>query len=432
MKIKIIYPKWPKLDRQTEFHLPPHGPVCFAAAIPQDIELSFYDENVQEIDFDEKADLVAMSVMLTSQIPRALEIAGQFRKQDVPVIFGGIGTMLHSEEILNHEHSVFLGEAEGRFEEVINDIRNNRLNKIYNYMDDLPDMRLVGPARRSILNRPLYNYRGVQMVDLVHASRGCRFKCFPCCTSFLGGRKFRPRDINSVISELEGIDNNRLFIVDNSLAQDDEWEKELFRAMIPLKKKWISHPIKDNDEILDLAADAGCWYVYQAIFDTSDYIKRRVHRLKERGIGVEGTIILGTDDQDEDYIKRLVDFLLEIELDLAEFTIMTPFPHTPIRESLEKQNRILHNDWGRYTAGEVVFQPAKMSVDKLQEMYYYSWDKFYAESAQEVKMAKLFMNVIKKEMEDGTYRRPELASRRRGRNKLVPEGSNRGNMEMSK
>ena len=45
--------------------------------------------------------------------------------------------------------------------------------------------------------------------------------------------------------------------------------------------------IKDDDEILDLAAEAGCWYVYQAIFDTSDYIRKRVKRLQERGIGVE-------------------------------------------------------------------------------------------------------------------------------------------------
>ena len=89
---------------------------------------------------------------------------------------------------------------------------------------------------------------------------------------------------------MAGIDNNRLFIVDNSLAQNDEWEKELFKAMIPLKKKWVSHPIKDDDEILDLAAEAGAWYVYQAIFDTSDVIRNRIKRLKDRGIGVEGTL----------------------------------------------------------------------------------------------------------------------------------------------
>ena len=417
MKIKLIYPRWPKLNRQTEFHLPPHGPVCFAAAIPNGIEISFCDENVQQIDFNEKADLVAISAMLTCQIPRAWEIADQYRANGIPVIFGGIGTMLHHEETMQHADSVFLGEAEGRFEEVIDDLSKNKLKKVYNYLRDFPDMQLVGPARRSILKRELYNYRGVQMVDLIHASRGCRFNCFPCCTPFLGGRKFRPRDIDAVLKELESIDNNRLFFVDNSMAQDDKWEKELFRALIPLKKKWISHPIKDDDEILDLAAEAGCWYVYQAIFDTSDHIRRRVKRLQERGIGVEGTIILGMDDHDEDYIKRLVDFLLEINLDLAEFTILTPFPHTPIRATLEEEKRILHNDWVRYTGGEVVFKPAKMSIDKLQEMYYYSWDTFYSDGSQSLKMAKLFLKVIEKEKAEGMYHGARLRKKSWSANK---------------
>ncbi len=39
MKFKLIYPKWPKLARQTEFHLPPHGPVVFAASLPDDVEV---------------------------------------------------------------------------------------------------------------------------------------------------------------------------------------------------------------------------------------------------------------------------------------------------------------------------------------------------------------------------------------------------------
>ena len=417
MKMKLIYPKWPKLSRQTEFHLPPHGPVCFAATIPEGVNISFCDENLEALDFNEQVDLVAMSVMLTCQIPRAWEIADNYRAKGVPVIFGGIATMLHAEETCQHADSVFLGEAEGRFGAVISDFQNGRMKKIYDFLHDMPDIGLVGPARRSILKKELYNYRGVQMVDLFHASRGCRFNCFPCCTPYLGGRKFRPRPMNEVIRELEGIPNNRLFFVDNSLGQDDEWEKELFRAIKPLKKKWICHPIKDKDEILDLAAEAGCWYVYQAIFDTSDHIRKRVKRLQERGIGVEGTIILGMEDHDEDSVKRLVDFLLEINLDLAEFTVLTPFPHTPIRETLEKENRILHNDWSRYTAGEVVYKPAKMHPDKLQELYHYAWDTFYGESSQEVRMAKLFMKVIEKERADGTYRHASLRRRKWDMNK---------------
>lgn len=412
MKITLIYPSWPKLEGQREYHLPPHGPVVFAAEVPPEVDLTFIDENVQELSFDLKADIIALSVMLTSQLPRAFEIAGRFRELGIPVLFGGIAVMLHSEEVMAHGDSVFLGEVEGRLGAVLSDFKQGRMKKVYNYMNDFPDIRLVGKARREILDRSLYNYRGVQMFDLVHASRGCKFNCFPCCTGFLGGRVFRPRPIDQVIEEMASIPNNRLFIVDNSLAQDRQWVMDLFTAMIPLKKKWVSHPILDDDRVLTLAAEAGAWYVYQAIFDTSEVIRNRVKRLKDHGIGVEGTIILGTDEQDEDYIKRLVDFLLEIEIDMAEFTILTPFPHSPIRERLEKEGRILSNHWLDYTADQVVFQPKRMTPEKLREMFLYAWDTFYQGGGYQIKMGELFKKIIRREIEDGTYHRYDIRKKR--------------------
>ena len=404
MKFKLIYPKWAKLDRQTEFHLPPHGPVVFAATLPDYVDIDFVDENLQEIDFDEAVDFVGISMMLTVQVKRGWEIADTYRKRGVKVIFGGISTMLHAEETMEHADSVFLGEAEGRMEQVLADFRQNSLQPCYDFINDRPDIALVGPARRDILDRKLYNYKGVQMVDLVHASRGCRFNCYPCAVSYLGGRQFRPRPIDKAVAEIAGIDNNRLFIVDNSLAQDTKWEMDLFREMIPLKKKWCSHPIEDKPEVLELAAQAGAWYVYQAVFDTSDYIKERIKRYHDYGIGVEGTILLGLDTHTEDDIKRLIDFLLEIELDLAEFTVLTPFPQTKAYDDLIKQNRILSHDWNDFSADQVVFQPKHMSPGKLQELLDYAWNSFYQEEPQSIKMAKLFKQVVRKEMADNTFK----------------------------
>jgi radical SAM superfamily enzyme YgiQ (UPF0313 family) len=412
MKMTLIYPTWPKLEGQTEFHLPPHGPVVFAAEVPPEVDLTFVDENVQEIASDDRPDMAAISVMLTSQLPRAFEIARTYKKKGVPVIFGGIAVMLHSEEVMHHGDSVFLGEVEGRFATVLDDFKKGNLKKVYNYMAEPPEIGLVGSARREILDRSLYNYRGVQMLDLVHASRGCKFNCFPCCTGFLGGRRFRPRPIDTVIEEMASIPNNRLFLVDNSLAQDRGWLIDLFKAMIPLKKKWVSHPILDDDEVLSLAVEAGCWYVYQAVFDTSEVIRRRIERLKDYGIGVEGTIILGMDDQDEDYIRRLVDFLLEVGLDMAEFTILTPFPHSPIRERLESEGRIISNNWIDYTADKVVFQPKQMTPEKLRELYLYAWDTFYQGGGYQLRMGELFKKVIRREMDDGTYRRYDVRKKR--------------------
>jgi radical SAM superfamily enzyme YgiQ (UPF0313 family) len=404
MKFRLIYPKWPKLDRQTEFHLPPHGPVVFAAALPDDVEVDFIDENVEPIDFDDPVDVVGISMMLTLQVQRGWAIADRYRRKGIKVIFGGIATMLHAEETIAHADAVFIGEAEGRMEEVCTDLRNDRLKRVYDYLEDRPPIESIGPARRDILKREYYNYRGVQMVDLVHASRGCRYDCYPCAVAYLGGRKFRPRPVENSIAEMAGIDNNRLFIVDNSLAQDTRWEMALFREMIPLKKKWCSHPIEDKPEVLDLAAQAGAWYVYQAVFDTSDYIRERIKRYHDYGIAVEGTILLGMDDHTEDGIRRLIDFLMEIDLDLAEFTVLTPFPHTRAYDDLKRQNRIFSFDWNDYSADKVVYTPKHMTPAKLQELLDYAWDTFYADQPQEIKMFNLFQKVVRKEIADNTFK----------------------------
>ena len=417
MKLKLIYPKWPKLSGQTEFHLPPHGPVVFAASLPKNIEVAFIDENLESIDFVDSVDLVAISMMLTVQVKRGWQIADTYRRKGVKVIFGGIATMLHAEETMDHADAVFLGESEGKMERVFADFKKNQLAKVYDFLEDRPPIAMVGTARRDILKRNLYNYKGIQMVDLVHASRGCRFHCYPCAVAYLGGKQFRPRPIDKAIEEMAGIDNNRLFIVDNSLAQDTQWELDLFREMIPLKKKWCSHPIEDKPEVLDLAARAGAWYVYQAVFDTSNLIRERIKRYHDHGIGVEGTILLGLDHHTEDYIKGLIDFLLEIELDMAEFTVLTPFPHTKAYDELKAQDRIFSYDWNDYSADKVVYYPKHMSPDKLWRLFYDAWDTFYQDESQEIKMFKLFQQVIEKEMADNTFRprNRDLASRAFGK-----------------
>jgi radical SAM superfamily enzyme YgiQ (UPF0313 family) len=405
MKIRLIYPKWPKLKGQSEFNLPPHGPVVFAATVPEEHEVLFTDENVEEMNFEESPDLVCISMMLTCQIPRGFEIADRFREMGVPVVMGGIGTSLHVDEATKHADAVFVGEAEGRFEKVLDDLKNGELKTKYDYLDNPVQIETVNTARRSILNRELYNYRSVQMADLVHASRGCRFNCYPCCVRYLGGQSFRPRPIDKVVEEVESIPNNRLFFVDNSLAQDKKWELDLFKALAPLKRSIISHPIEDDDEVLKAAADAGVWWVYQAIFDTSDYIRQRVRRMKDYGIAVEGTVLLGLDEHDEYYIRQLIDFLAEIDLDLAEFTILTPFPHTRVYQDLEEQGRILHKNWSQYSGDQVVFMPAKIPPDRLQDLFQYAWSAFYSNEPQPVKIARLLKKAMEKETADGVRRR---------------------------
>ncbi|MHC4695177.1 MAG: hypothetical protein ACYTFA_00375 [Planctomycetota bacterium] len=99
MEIRLVYPRWPKLRNGPESHLPPHGPVFFAAAPPADVHVGFFDENVREVGFSDQCDPVCISCMLTCQMPRALQIADRFQP-------------------------------------------------VYDYQHDFPDTRLIGRARR--------------------------------------------------------------------------------------------------------------------------------------------------------------------------------------------------------------------------------------------------------------------------------------------
>jgi radical SAM superfamily enzyme YgiQ (UPF0313 family) len=155
MKFKLIYPKWQKLEGQNTFNLPPHGPVVFAATLPEYVKVDFVDENVQSLAIDDNVDIVGISMMLTIQVKRGWEIATEYRKLGKKVIFGGISTMLHAEETMEHADSVFLGEAEGRMEKILEDFKNGNLQKIYNFMSQHPAIELIGPARRDILKKHL-------------------------------------------------------------------------------------------------------------------------------------------------------------------------------------------------------------------------------------------------------------------------------------
>jgi hypothetical protein len=62
---------------------------------------------------------------------------------------------------------------------------------------------------------------------------------------------------------------------------------------------------------------------------------------------------------------------------MAEFTVLTPFPHTPAFRELHQDKRILSYDWNDYSADKVVFQPKHMAPEKLQELLKIAWDTFY-------------------------------------------------------
>jgi len=172
-----------------------------------------------------------------------------------------------------------------------------------------------------------------------------RFDCYLLLRELPGGRVFRPpRPIEKVLEELTAIDNNRLYIVDNSLSQDKAWEKQLFREMIPLKKKWCCHPIENDDEVLDPGSPSWAWYVYQAIFDTFDFIRDRLSAIatsesawKDQSSWASTTI--------RKTISAAHRFPPGDRIGPSRVHRIDPFPHTRLFAELQAEGRILSYNW---------------------------------------------------------------------------------------
>jgi radical SAM superfamily enzyme YgiQ (UPF0313 family) len=84
---------------------------------------------------------------------------------------------------------------------------------------------------------------------------------------------------------------------------------------------------------------------------------------------------------------------------------LTPFPHTRVYQDLEEQGRILHKNWSQYSGDQVVFMPAKIPPDRLQDLFQYAWSAFYSNEPQPVKIARLLKKAMEKETADGVRRR---------------------------
>ena len=391
MEIKLVYPAWAKFRHKTPFLMPPLGPAVVAALTPTGHRVSIADDNAAPVAATANADLVAISAMLVSQLPRAFAIADECRRRGVPVVMGGQAAWALTGLCREHADAVVVGEAEGLWPQVVADSQRGRLKPLYRRRgfarpSDIPT------ARRDLYPAEAYAYRGLRMMDLVETSRGCGFGCRHCQAPAFSGRRHRIRDVGVVAEEMRALGNG-IFIVDNALEQSLRHQKALFKAMAGLGKYFVCHPISVEPEILELAARAGCWYVYHQIFSDSARIRRRIKLMHDFGIAVHGTVLLGLDDQGPDVFRRMLDFLLDVELDLAEFTVLTPFPGTPLFGEMKKAGRLLHEDWGRYNADEVVIRPARMTPDQLAEGQRFLWESFYKEQSQSLRIFRLLRRI---------------------------------------
>lgn len=409
MKIVLILPAAEHL-RVTSKHQVPHRKMLrfsvlslttIAALTPAEHQVEIIDENVAPLDMELKADVVGITFM-TGLAPRAYDLAAHFRKRGIITVAGGFHPTLTTQEAAGHFDIVVAGQAEGVWGQVLKDIQCGQFQKIYRGHCN-QDLAAVPMPRRDLLKKTSQYY---VTTNAVQTGRGCQHKCRFCSVTAFFEHQHHSRPLENVLTELRTIPRHFMFVDDNIIA-DREFAKQLFKAMIPMKKRWISQcsiELADDEELLDLAFRAGCRGLFIGIEsldeanlaavekgfnDSRNYIAR-VAKIRRRGIGVQAGMIVGLDSDDTTVFERNLRFLQKAGIDALQLAILTPQPGTPLREEFEKAGRIVDNNWAHYDYRHTVIEPKKMTREQLQAgadwLYaqYYRLDRILRRSLKSV------------------------------------------------
>ena len=399
MKLLLINP----LDKDTcaySKHFPPLSLGYIAALTPREWDIELIDEHFEELTFP-KADLVAVTAM-TIQINRVYEICLAYKKRGIPVIIGGIHPSMVPDEALNYAASVLVGEAEGLWQNVINDFRNGSLKRIYASESHPCLQNLVIPRRDLFSKKYLF--------DCIQTSRGCPFSCDFCSVSIFNGREYRLRPVEQVLDELKTIKKKFLFFVDDNIVgygrQNEERAIELFEGMLAsnIKKHWISQAsvnVVNNDYLLKLMKKTGCLGLLigfasldpahlkasgklqnipkTEVMETS--YRRVINKMHKYGISVNGYFCFGYEDTRESILESQ-EYILNSGVDIVNTPIVIPSPGTALFQKMENQLDFRHFpvDWKEYL-GRLVYSPRNISKKEFYKAYIYTVNKLNSTGA---------------------------------------------------
>lgn len=362
------------------------------ALVPADLgaTVRIVDEMVEDVDFAGTADLVGITA-ITGTATRAYEFADHFRSRGIPVVLGGVHPTLCTDESLTHADAVVRGYAERTWPRLLRDLAAGRMQRLYE--DHAPfDPSLIVPPDRSGIRRR--DYLGWSTVEM---SRGCSNQC-DFCISHRFHHRYICRPINDVIAEIRRMPGKILFFLDPNLIGNRDHAKAFFAELIHLRKWWLgcaTLDVVDDPELLSLMARSGCRGLLMgfestrpetlhAANKTRNLGKRYaevVDTLHDHGILVQACFVFGFDTDGVDVFRESAEYLVKAKFDLPQISIYTPFPGTPVFERLERAGRILTRDWSRYNGQSVVFRPARMSPEELEQGTDYVRRRAYSWSA---------------------------------------------------
>ena len=364
-----------------------------AALTPPDIDVQITDENVEPIDFQEDIDLVGITGMLM-HAPRAYEIASRFRQRGIPVVMGGPHASSLPLEAKEHGDAVVIGEAENVWVGLIEDLKKGGLKPFYK-ADTYCSMERMPYPRLELLKKSAY-----MTVNCVQTTRGCPYQCDFCHVTHFFGRTYRCRPVDEVVEEVKRLQGEFIVFINDNIAGNRQYAKELFARLKPLKKKWASQAsitLSRDPELLKLAADSGCVSLFVGIeslsyenlkdvnksFNRASQFEEGIKAIHDHDIMILAGLIFGLDHDDEGVFERTLRFCERNRIELPSFFLLTPLAGTPLFQRMESEGRLLHKDWGKYNGATVVFKPRLMTEETLQKGFNwvckegYSWGSIF-------------------------------------------------------
>lgn len=358
------------LIKKKAFTSPLHI-ATIAALTPAGIEVDLWDEPVQGLinentEFSKEYDLVGITGY-GLHFPRAKTISKVFRDRGVPVAVGGPGVSSFPEMYRRHFDIIFIGEAELTWAEFISDFLAGDYKTEYK-AETLPDLSL-SPAPRwdSIAEYINSSY----LTASVQVTRGCPFNCEFCDVWQLFGRKMRVKPIEKVIKEitrLEELGVDTILLCSDNFHGSPRYAKDLVKALIPLNESFkqpmqyrteITITVARDNELLELMADA-CFSGFLVGIESPDPESlnetRKNHNLRfgdltenclkvlSYGVPIDGSMIVGFDNDTVDIFDRQVEFLQEACIPFPRPHMLKAIHGTDLWKRLKNEGRVVEFD----------------------------------------------------------------------------------------
>lgn len=393
MKVTFIMPSIGRKSLKQKYlrtwQMEPLPIGALSALTPPHVDKEFFDDRFNEIDYNTKTDLVAITVE-TYTARRSYEIAKRFRDRGIPVIMGGFHPTLNPDEVLEHADSICIGEADELWAGILADAEKGKLKKRYQ-AKQRPQLKGFFP------DREIFKGRSYLKVGLVETGRGCPYGCDFCTICQFYNQSYFYRPIEDVVTEIKRHRYPYYFFVDDNIASDTAHAKELFRALIPLKIRWFSQGsinMAADPEMLDLMKKSGCMGIligFEALdAETLKTMKKGVNvkvdldsaiqKIHDAGLKIYATFVFGYDNQTIGVFDETFAFAMKHKFFITAFNHLVPFPGSGLYARLKKEKALIKDRFWLdhdYTFGDVIFKPKNFTPEELTELCYGHRRKFY-------------------------------------------------------